>query len=132
MAPLLQLVWAGYNYGIPSHGWDSTVSSLECALTNLDEDKGNAFAAQAYSENAIQYLEARLLAGYVISSLAAINAGNLDLAEEEYGRAVLLATLTVKGQCKRPSIDWPTIQMTLGVVERQLKEAGKSVQSVKK
>ncbi len=46
-------------------------------------------------------------AGYVISSLAAINAGNLDLAEEEYGRAVLLATLTVKGQCKPRSIDWP-------------------------
>ncbi len=130
MAPLLQLVWAGYQYGIPSLGCDSTVSSLECALTNLDEDNGNAFAAAAYSENAIQYLEARLLAGYVISSLAAIKAGNLDLAQEEYGRAVLLATLTVKGQCKPHSIDWHTIQLTLGVVERKLKAAGKNVQSV--
>ena len=130
MAPLLQLVWAGYQYGIPSPGWDSTVGSLECALTNLDENEGNAFAAAAYSENAIQYLEARLLAGYVISSLAAINAGNLDLAEEEYGRAVLLATLTVKGQCKPRSIDWPTVQLTLSLVERKLKAAGKNVQSV--
>jgi len=130
MAPLLQLVWAGYHYGLPAHGYDSTVSSLAHALTDLDEDKGNAFAAAAYSENAIRYLEARLLAGYVISSLAAIKAGNLDLAEEEYGRAVLLATLTVKGQCKPPSIDWPTIRMTLNVVERKLKEAGKNVQSV--
>lgn len=130
MPPLLQLVWAGYQYGIPSHGWDSTVSNLECALTLLDEDTGNAFAAAAYSENAIQYLEARLLAGYVISSLAALKAGNLDLAQEEYGRAVLLATLTVKGQCKPGSIDWHTIQLTLGVVERKLKAAGKNVQSV--
>ncbi|MBX9951508.1 MAG: hypothetical protein K2Y39_20225 [Candidatus Obscuribacterales bacterium] len=132
MAPLLQLVSAGYHFGHGStiHGWDSTVSSLECALTNLDEDKGNAFAAAAYSENAIKYLEARLLSAYVISSLAAVKAGNLDLAEEEYGRAVLLATLTVKGQCKPPTIDWPTIRMTLRVVESKLKEAGKSVQSV--
>lgn len=130
MAPLLQLVWAGYHYGLPSRGYDSTVSSLEEALTSLDENNGNAFAAAAYSENAIKYLEARLLAGYVIASLAAINAGNLDLAEEEYGRAVLLATLTVKGQCKPRSLDWPTIQMTLGVVERKLKDAGRKVQPV--
>lgn len=131
MPPLLQLVSAGYHYGSTSnHGFDSTVSSLECALTNLDEDKGNAFAALAYSENAIQYLEARLLAGYVISSLAAVKAGNLDLAEEEYGRAVLLATLTVKGQCKPRSIDWPTVRLTLGIVERQLKAAGRSVQTI--
>jgi hypothetical protein len=130
MPPLLQLVWAGYHSAISNHGWDSTVSSLESALTNLDEEKGNAFAAAAYSENAIQFLEARLLAGYVISSLAAIKAGNLDLAQEEYGRAVLLATLTVKGQCKPRSIDWLTIQLTLGVVERKLKAAGRSVQSV--
>ncbi len=130
MPPLLQLVWAGYSYGLPSHGYDSTVTSLEFALTNLDEDAGNVFAASAYSENAIQYLEVRLLAGYVISSLAAIKAGNLDLAQEEYGRAVLLATLTVKGQCKPRSIDWPTIRMTLGAVERKLKQAGRNVQSV--
>lgn len=132
MAPLLQLVSAGYHFGSGStnHGWDSTVSSLECALTNLDEDKGNAFAAAAYSENAIKYLEARLLSAYVISSLAAIKAGNLDLAQEEYGRAVLLATLTVKGQCKPPSIDWLTIRITLGMVETKLKRAGRNVQSL--
>ncbi len=130
MPPLLQLASAGYHYGTSNnHGWDSTVGSLEYALTNLDENEGNAFAAAAYSENAIRYLEARLLAGYVISSLAAINAGNLDLAEEEYGRAVLLSTLTVKG-CKPPSVDWPTIRDTLGVVERKLKSAGRRVQSV--
>lgn len=131
MPPLLQLVSAGYHFGsgTSNHGWDSTVSNLECALTNLDEDKGNAFAAAAYSENAIRYLEARLLAGYVISSLAAIKAGNLDMAEEEYGRAVLLSTLTVKG-VKPPSIDWPTIRDTLDVIECKLKAAGRRVQSV--
>ncbi len=95
MAPLLQLVWAGYQYGIPSHGWDSTVGSLECVLTNLDENKGNAFAASAYSENAIQYLEARLFCRLCHLQSGSHQGGQFDLAEEEYGRAVLLATPTV-------------------------------------
>lgn len=84
MQYLQQLIGAGFNRGHGNApGMDRTVGSLEWALSNL----GNSGTARCYAADAAGSLEARLVACYIIQSIAYFNSGDIDAAVRECKRA---------------------------------------------
>ena len=90
MQNLQQLIVAGFNRGHDnSPGMDRTVSSLEWALANV----GNSGTANCYADDAAGCLEARLIAAYVIQSMAHLKSGDRTTALQKYEQAISLQKL---------------------------------------
>jgi len=93
MQNLQQLIAAGFNRGHDnSPGMDRTVSSLEWALANL----GNSGTANCYAADAAGCLESRLIAAYVIQSIAHLNSGDRATALRKYQQACSLQNMAAE------------------------------------
>jgi hypothetical protein len=88
MYDMQKLIAAGFTHGSNNKpGVDRTVASLEWALANLPN---GGSTARTYAEEAARDLESRLMAAYVIQSLACLKSGNTALAHAEYKKAAVL------------------------------------------